>query len=431
MHDPLSLHDLVSDEWRQRVESGHDLNHLAVSVEALSDASDEDLLGLADALERVPAIANWPFVESEDPPLASGGGNEPVRPCPTLDRFLGAWQGRIAGCMLGKPFEEGRRWTPERIEDYLSTAGAYPLRDYVPVIEPMPARFELRESWPRTTRGRVNGGDRDDDLDYSILALLMLERYGRDLTTEHVADMWLGFLPFTRTYTAERATYRNLVSGVPASRAGSERNPYREWIGGLIRADVHGWAFYGRPRAAAASVDIDARLSHRGNGIIAARWAAALAALALVETRAPAVLERAHVVLPPGTRIEAAITHVRELHEAGVRWPAALRAIRTAHEQYEWVHSVNNTALIAAGLLWGDGDFACAVGRTVEGGWDTDSNAATVGGVMGALAGSAALPANFVEPLEGTVRSAVFGCDPSSIAELAQRTRALSQALAD
>ncbi|MBX9717800.1 MAG: ADP-ribosylglycohydrolase family protein [Microbacteriaceae bacterium] len=426
MHNPLSLHDLVSDELRQRAESGHAVQHLIGAAESLAEASDEELLHLADALDRAPVLADWPYAEGQDLVFPSLTGDEPILPLPSLDRFLGAWQGRIVGCMLGKPFEEGRRWTPALIEDYLRTAGAYPLRDYVPVIEPMPSRFELRESWPRTTKGRVRGGDRDDDLDYSVLALLMLEQHGGRLTTDLVAESWLGFLPFTRTYTAERAAYRNLVSGVPPCRAGTERNPYREWIGALIRADVHGWVHYGRPRAAASSVDADARLSHRGNGIAAAHWAAGLSALALVENDALAVLDGAHGLLPPGSRIEAAVTQARELHATGAEWEPALRVIRATLERYEWVHAVNNAALIAAGLLWSDGDFACAIGRTVEGGWDTDSSAATVGGIMGALTGSAHLPAHFVEPLEDSLRSAVFGHDHSSISDLAQRTRELA-----
>ena len=35
----------------------------------------------------------------------------------------------------------------------------------------MPAGFELRECWPTTTRGRVSGSARDDDIDYTILLL--------------------------------------------------------------------------------------------------------------------------------------------------------------------------------------------------------------------------------------------------------------------
>ena len=51
-------------------------------------------------------------------------------------RLRAAWQGRISGCQLGKPVEvmsalQGH----DAMNDYLASAGALPLRDYVPIIE--------------------------------------------------------------------------------------------------------------------------------------------------------------------------------------------------------------------------------------------------------------------------------------------------------
>jgi ADP-ribosylglycohydrolase len=84
--------------------------------------------------------------------------------------------------------------------------------------------------------------------------------------------------------------------------------------------------------------------------------------------------------------------------------------------------------LITAGLLWGDGDFTTTVGYVVQGGWDTDSNAATAGSVVGTVLGAAKLPRHFIEPLQDRTRSAVFGYDNSRISELARRTIALAEA---
>ena len=52
------------------------------------------------------------------------------------DCIRAAWQGRISGCMLGKPvevlsFQEGIAG----LEMYLRQAQAYPLRNYVPLLE--------------------------------------------------------------------------------------------------------------------------------------------------------------------------------------------------------------------------------------------------------------------------------------------------------
>jgi ADP-ribosylglycohydrolase len=91
-------------------------------------------------------------------------------------------------------------------------------------------------------------------------------------------------------------------------------------------------------------------------------------------------------------------------------------------DAYPWVHTVNNAARIAAGLLWGEGDFGRTVALTVSAGGDTDSTAATAGSVIGVMTGGASLPAPLVKPLGAAVRSAVRDYDGIQIAELARRT---------
>jgi ADP-ribosylglycohydrolase len=78
--------------------------------------------------------------------------------------------------------------------------------------------------------------------------------------------------------------------------------------------------------------------------------------------------------------------------------------------------------VLTAGLLYGDGDFTRTITLTVRGGLDTDSNGATAGSVAGVLTGADAIPDQWKDPLEDTVRSAVFGFDGVRISELAART---------
>jgi ADP-ribosylglycohydrolase len=83
------------------------------------------------------------------------------------------------------------------------------------------------------------------------------------------------------------------------------------------------------------------------------------------------------------------------------------------------VHTLNNAAVVAVALLWGR-DFMGAVGIAVGAGRDTDSTAATVGSVWGAVHGDAAIPPQ----LGGThsrVRSAIRDFDGVTIDELAER----------
>lgn len=428
MHDPLLIGDLLADEIQQRIQTGFDIKDVARKLNQLDHPDEQQLEDLYVELTHTTQTSAWSYVEPDDLDTitATWPASDEALVEAQPDRVLGAWLGRIAGCNLGKPIEEGNHWTADRIRAYLTQTNSYPLRDYIPTTAELAEQFQLRENWPHTTRDRVNGSDRDDDIDYPILGLHMLERHGDRISAIDVAASWLAYFPYTRVYTAERATYLNLLHGIPAERAAEVRNPYREWIGALIRGDVFGWISPGRPRAAATLAYRDAVLSHRGNGIYGEMWAAALCAASQTAETVQEVLQAAHVVVPPKSRLAEAINHVTELHTAGTSWDSALESVRLRYGHYSWVHAVNNAALITMGLLWGEGDYSAAVGNTVQGGWDTDSNGATVGSIMGGLLGADALPAHFIEPLHDRTRSAVFGYDNSRISDLAERTVSLA-----
>jgi ADP-ribosylglycohydrolase len=433
VHDPLNVADLVHYELAERQESGYDVASLQADVAEVPTEDVDRLEALYAELIHTRRTSGWKYDEPErlTEILSSMPGGDQSRPMPPADRLadriLGGWQGRIAGCNLGKPVEDGDFWTPERLRAYLELAGAYPLRDYIPALDPMPAGYRLRECWPETTRGRVAGSARDDDIDYSIMGLWLLEQYGMGLTPRRVAAAALSFLPVLRVFTAERAALVNLLHNVPIENVAEVRNPYREWIGALIRADVFGWVLPGRPLAAARLAYCDASLSHRANGIYGAMWSAALVSLACTTGSVQEAFTESLGYVPPGSRLAEALHAVHQMHRSGRTWDEAIHAIRSRFGHYSWVHSVNNACLIAAGLLWADGDYAATVGLTVQGGWDTDSNAATAGSVAGTVLGAAALPVHLVEPLQDRTRSAVFGYDNARISDLARRTVRLAE----
>lgn len=344
------------------------------------------------------------------------------------DRVLGGWLGRIAGNMLGKPVERGDHWTRERIDRYLRRADALPLTDYLPEPAGESDALALRPEWRACVRGRVHGSCRDDDVDYAILGLDLLETHGFGFTTEQVGELWLLRLPYLQTFTAERAAYRNLATGLKPPLTATYDNPYQEWIGALIRADIHGWTHPGDPRRAASSARRDAVLSHTGNGVYGAMWAAALIAAAFTAPGVRAALDTALTVVPAGSRLARTVRRVLSLHEAGLGWEDTLSTLSEETAGLGWIHTVPNAAVLTAGLLYGDGDFTRTVALTVRGGLDTDSNGATAGSVAGVLCGARSVPPQWTEPLRDTVRSAVFGFDGVRISELAERTARLAQA---
>ncbi|MDX3568063.1 ADP-ribosylglycohydrolase family protein [Streptomyces sp. ID05-47C] len=338
------------------------------------------------------------------------------------DRVLGGWLGRIAGNMLGKPVEEGDLWTRERIDRYLRRADALPLTDYLPEPAADHDGPPLRPEWRQCVRGRVHGSCRDDDIDYAILGLDLLETHGFGFSTEQVGDLWLLRLPYLQTFTAERAAYRNLANGLKPPLTATYDNPFQEWIGALIRADIHGWTSPGLPRRAAGLARRDAVLSHTGNGVYGAMWAAALVSAAFTAPTVRHAVDEALTVIPASSRLARTVRRVTSLHSTRLSWEDTLGTVARETAGLGWIHTVPNAAVLTAGLLYGDGDFTRTIALTVRGGLDTDSNGATAGSVAGVMTGAAAIPPQWTEPLRDTVRSAVFGFDGVRISELAERT---------
>ncbi|MFD0365507.1 ADP-ribosylglycohydrolase family protein [Nocardia sp. GCM10030253] len=437
--DPRAL---LFFEWRQRLESGYAVGAFESEVRALATterADPAECLALFDQLERAPRDVAWDYVEPDPPgppaplPQTAGSGDSDMASAARFlsdadlfDRIHGGWLGRCVGCTLGKPLEDGFVWTIERIRAYLERAHAYPLADYVPALLPPSRAYPLNPTWTESARGRIDGCPRDDDVDYTVLGLHLLEKCGTNFTTADVATAWLEHLPFRQTYTAERVAYRNLVDGLQPRHTARYRNPYREWIGAMIRADIYGYVDPGNPQRAAELAARDASLSHTTNGVYAAMWAASLVAAAFTADGPRAALATAQQCVPERSRLRVAVAEVIADHEGGLSWEAAVAGVHSRHNRYNWIHAIPNACLVTAGLLWGAGDFTRTIGLTVQSGCDTDSNGATAGSVAGILCGANAIPAHWTEPLHDRLHTAVFGYDGSKISDLAHRTQALA-----
>ncbi|HEX2184640.1 MAG TPA: ADP-ribosylglycohydrolase family protein [Chloroflexota bacterium] len=361
------------------------------------------------------------------------------------DRILGAWLGRAAGCLLGKPVEG---WSRESIRKALEYAGDYPLRQYIaypfprgvdPRAADAPEVVKRLAQRPRGWyRGEFDRMVRDDDMDYPLIALHVLEQYGPHFTAADVGRAWQLKLPYLLVYTAERVAYRNLVDGLQPPHTATYRNPYREWIGAQIRADLWGWVCPGQPERAAELAFRDASLSHVKNGIYGEMFfAAAIAASFAVPTVAEA-LQIGLSEIPADCRLAQAVRQtMRWVHEDG-DFQRTTDRIHQAYGHYHRVHTINNAALVVMGLLYAErahaghaerllGDALCL---TVMGGWDTDCTGATAGSLVGSAVGAARLPQAWVGSFNDRLESIVIGMTDNRFSDLADRTLAQARALA-
>jgi ADP-ribosylglycohydrolase len=436
--------DLIGHELRQAAQDGRDASAVAgrwraaggCDAPARAGASPEPatrylrLLAaeLLDELAELPC----PSAEHEPTDLAGIRARCPHWPAPVGGaaadpaRLAAAWLGRAVGCLLGKPVE---KLPLEAIRRLARATGNWPPTAYF-TARGVPADLLAAHPWnrrsaPTSLAENIDGMPEDDDLNYPLLNLLLLQRHGRAFSTDDVARIWLDELPAGRVFTAERVAYRNLLAGLEPPDTARHRNPFREWIGALIRADLHGWTNPGDPAAAAEQAHRDAVLTHTANGVYAAMFAAAvIAAAGTGRHDVHACLAAGLTVVPPASRLAAAVREAVELAAAHADFDTVVDQLHARHAAtHHWVHAVPNTALIAAALTHADGDFAGSVGRAVSGGWDTDSNGATAGSVAALLTGDpAALPHHLTAPLKNRLASSVADFDGTGFDALAHLT---------
>ena len=113
---------------------------------------------------------------------------------------------------------------------------------------------------------------------------------------------------------------------------------------------------------------------------------------------------------------------------SGLDWEEAVDELYARYDTYHWVHAINNTALVAAALYAFDDDFSGAISAVVQGGWDTDTNGAAVGSIVGAAVGVAGIDQRWSAPLGGRFTSSLPGFDGITLDELVRRTIAVAGA---
>ncbi|MFI6929046.1 ADP-ribosylglycohydrolase family protein [Streptomyces sp. NPDC050287] len=390
----------------------------------------------AEGTMRVPPVERsrereGPGAGAGGAPSAPGSATRP-RPAPTQARLEAAWLGRAAGCLLGKPVE---KLPLTAIRHLAEATGNWPLNTYF-TARGVPDDLLEAHPWNRRSATtslaeNIDGMPEDDDLNYPLLNLLLLQRHGKNFTTTDVATLWLEELPAGRTFTAERIAYRNLLTGLEPPHTARHRNPFREWIGALIRADVHGWTNPGDPAAAAEQAHRDATLTHTANGVYAAMFTAAtIATIATADhpTDIHIALRTGLTVVPPASRLAQAIRHALQLARTHDNFDTVVDELHATHgHTHHWVHAIPNTALIAAALSHANGDFTGSICRAVSGGWDTDSNGATAGSIAALLAGSpSALPDRWTAPLKNRLATTIGDFDGTGFDTLARLTHDLA-----
>lgn len=428
------LEQLVKDEITQKKEEGCEVSEIENKF-LTKKKSPKGLEELLRELERCVPRPSFQYKEPSDlPGIEAERPKEPekiqidVSDRELNDKILGGWLGRCAGCLLGKPVEGLKK---EQIEEWLKVADAYPLSNYFPslLISPKNVPEWLRERVKRLEKrrlgvllGRISRMARDDDIDYTIMGLHILETYSANFTTIDVGESWLSLLPYWQVYTAERIAYRNLINGIVPPETATFMNPYREWIGAQIRGDMWGYVSPGIPHFGADLAHRDAGLSHVKNGMYGEMLASSMISAAFATNKIEDIIGAGLSVIPKDSRLAEAIRDVVTWSTEDYNWEDSWRKVMDKYGHYHPVHTINNAAVLLLGLIYGRGDFEKSITLSVMGGLDTDCNGATTGSILGVMLGAETLPDKWTTPLNDQVESFVIGYNNSRISKLARRT---------
>ena len=452
-------------EREQLIDEGKNIDPVAEEFDALIDALDDDEFTIEKVEDRVDVVmsmvdedvfaahrdriydlfergrnlperpeydyvepSDWAGIGEERPDRADSGavGHEALDDDELYDHVYGAWLGRCAGCWLGKPVEG---WTTEKMWGVLRAQDNYPLERYVERDVPQDVLEEYDvdpDGVFRSAHGSDESGmPEDDDTNYTVAGLDLLATRGTDFESEDVARYWMRNIPILRTHTAERVAYRNFANLESPPESARRHNPYREWIGAMIRADPYGYAAVGSPETAAEFAWRDARVSHVKNGLYGPMWVAAMLAVAPFVDGPRELITAGLREVPARSRLTEAVEDVLGWHDDGVEYEGALTRLHDRWDEtnyHHWCHTISNAQIVAIGLLWGEGDLGRSICRTVQAGFDTDSSGATVGSLVGMLSGADALPEQWTAPIDDTLESGIDGYHRVSLSDLAETT---------
>ena len=437
-------------EWQQARDEGRKVEHLEnickeIQKRFYSDDRKDTLddLELAYALEKELKQASvregYRYIEPSDYTsiLKERKGSctrTKIEDNVIKDRLNGGWTGRISGCLLGKPLEF---WKHDELNSMLKETGNYPLRRYVSTKDFTPdiiKKYRIKTGTPLIKQPWIDElegyAPADDDTNYTVLNLKLMETFGYDFEPGDVLYSWTNWVPAGICCTAERIAYKNALYGLSAPQTAVFRNPFREWVGAQIRAEMFGWVNPGDPEAAAEAAYRDACVSHTRNGIYGEMFTAAMVAHSFVTDDIREIIEVGLSMMPKRSRLYEAVTASIADHDSGMSLEQARKKLHEDFDEnniFEWCHIIPNEKIVVLSLLYSEGDFSKAIGNCAQFAFDTDSNAAVVGAVMGTMLGEKGIDERWKAPINGMVQSTVLEEHMNKIEVLAERTYRLAK----
>ncbi|MBO3808022.1 MAG: ADP-ribosylglycohydrolase family protein [Candidatus Brockarchaeota archaeon] len=310
------------------------------------------------------------------------------------DKVYACWLGKNIGGTLGAPFE-GKKFVNDL--DFYATL--------------------VSEAAP------------NDDLDFQLVWLKMLEDWGVNVKLEKLAEYWLKHLS-AYPWNEYGFCQRNLRKGLLPPVSGCFENYYVDEMGSPIRSEIWACIAPGNPQLAASYAWKDSCLDHSGGeGMYGEMFWAAVESAAFVISDVETLIRIGLNMIPLHSQISRVIREALWCYKNNVRWAEARERIVQWYGHNSACHAVQNHGFTILGLLYGR-DFGDKLCKAVNCGYDTDCTGATLGSLLGILLGTKGIPDKWKKGVgEKIVLHKYTRLDdaPKTIAELTDRVMTVAE----
>ncbi len=351
---------------------------------------------------------------------------EPLSDEEYKERISGAFFGRCAAVILGKPLEMDM--TKNSIKEYLESLGEFPLNDFVSAYSPK-LDIRLREDCIYSTKNNVKFAQADDDINYTLLDLRLAENHPNGFKKSDVGFNWLNNIAYHWCWCASRQAYYHMVNldeGKDIDKQIDEipykLNPWRECIDGQIRTDLWGYIHPADLKGASLDAHTDCSFSLTKNGIYGGMFVAGAISGALSKNpTVEKIIASGLACIPKKSRLHEAVTSVCAWWNEYKNWEVVCDKIYEKYGHLPFAATLNNMSMVTLGIVAGGLDYTKSITIATMCGIDTDCNAGTVGSIIGAAVGLDKIDKRWYEPLNNTIKSTVADIGECKITDIINR----------
>jgi hypothetical protein len=302
------------------------------------------------------------------------------------NKIKGGWAGQTIGVVYGAPVEF--KYQGSLIDDQMN----------------IPWNEHYVKYWWDKKPGLF------DDIYTDLNFVKAFEKHGLNASSDSIAHHWSNTA--YHLAHANQASRYNILNGIMPPASGFwKNNPHADDIDFQIEADFIGLMAPGMVNAATEIADRVGHVMNSGDGWYGGVFVSAMYSLAFVSNDPVYIVEQAVQTIPAGTKFHDCIADVIKWHkqypndwkqtwfEVQKKWNLDVGCPKGAFLGFN-IDAKINSAYVAIGMLYGNGDFTKSIDIATRCGQDADCNPATVGGVLGVMLGYDKIPDFWLKPLQ-------------------------------